>query len=146
MNQENMNKKTVKKPYFFWAVLVLSIVGGIFLLKEFTPAAKATKKLLQVAHYASVEEVTQLVREGADVNAVSKDRETPLMLAALQNSNPDVLRVLIDKGADVAMKNTNGKTALDYAGENEALKETHVYSLLREKTFSTRPFIKRLFG
>jgi len=60
---------------------------------------------------------------------------TPLMIADRHNSNPDVLRVLIENGADVAIK-INDYRALDYADENWELKGTDAYKLLRKKTLS----------
>ena len=88
-----------------------------------------------------------LIDNGANVNAVDCGGKTPLMYAAERN-NPDVLQVLLDNGADVSIKNCRrekaldynewyfGKNALDYAEENEELRGTEAYNLLREKTFS----------
>jgi ankyrin repeat protein len=56
------------------------------------------------------------------------------MYAAWFNPNPDVARLLIDKGANVNASDKDGKKALDYAGENENLKGTDVYRLLQQKT------------
>ena len=77
-----------------------------------------------------------MLENGADVNAVDMFGMTPLMQAATYNSNPKILRTLIENGADVAAKNKEGKTALDYAERNEKLKGTDAYNLLREKTLS----------
>ena len=98
--------------------------------------------LLFVSKNASMEEVIRLIQEGADVNAVDNLGKTPLLLAARSNSNSDVLRVLIDNGADVAFKDKEGKNALDYADENEGLKGTDAYNLLRKKRFPGSNFSK----
>lgn len=59
---------------------------------------------------------------------------TPLTVAAYNNPNPKVLTVLLEAGADAKAKSNEGKTALDYARENEALKGTQALKLLEEKT------------
>jgi len=57
-----------------------------------------------------------------------------MWVASLDLVNPDVLRILIDNGADVSIKDENGKRALDYAVANENFKGTNAYDLLREIT------------
>nr|WP_315102032.1 hypothetical protein [uncultured Fretibacterium sp.] len=42
--------------------------------------------------------------------------------------------MLLEAGADAKAKSNEGKTALDYARENEALKGTQALKLLEEKT------------
>ena len=44
---------------------------------------------------AGIEEITRIIKEGADVNAVNWREETPLMYAASFNPNPDVLRLSV---------------------------------------------------
>ncbi len=52
--------------------------------------------------------------EGIDINQTDpEDGLTPLMKAVL-NSKPWVMRALIRAGANVNMKTTDGKTALDF--------------------------------
>ena len=83
---------------------------------------KATEKLLSVANRASVEEIIQLIQEGADVNAFDSNRFTPLMIAAEKNTNPEVIRILIEGGAYVNDFDKNGNTPLMIAAEfNENL-------------------------
>ena len=57
-----------------------------------------------------------------------------MTVAAYNNPNPEVLTVLLEAGADAKAKSNEGKTALDYARENEALKGTQALKLLEEKT------------
>lgn len=78
--------------------------------------------------------VALLIEGGADVNAraevwdrccytTSRDR-TPLHLAA--KSNPIAFIMLLDAGADPTALDDYGKTPMDYARENEALRELEV--------------------
>ena len=94
-------------------------LGGILLLREFMFSAMNTRELLQTMR-------------NVDVNV---NGWTPLMIAARQNLNSEVIRFLIESGADVGVKNKEGKRALDYAEWNENLKGTDVYNLLRKKRF-----------
>ena len=57
-----------------------------------------------------------------------------MTVAAYNNPNPKVLKVLIGAGADAKAKSNVGKTALDHARENERLKGTWALKLLEETT------------
>jgi ankyrin repeat protein len=63
----------------------------------------------------------EMIKRGADVNAVSKDGITALMIAAGQNNAP-MIGLLLRSGADPKKKAASGKTAFDIASEanNEA--------------------------
>jgi ankyrin repeat protein len=53
----------------------------------------------------------------------------------LKNSNPEVCTALIKAGSDVNARDKDGKCALDYAKENDALKDTDVYWQLHNASF-----------
>ena len=56
---------------------------------------------------------------------------TPLMYAAyLITPNPAVITILIDAGADLTLKSSGGKSAFDYAKNNESLNGTVQFDLL----------------
>lgn len=61
---------------------------------------------------AMPEQVTKLIKNGADVNAKDKNGATHLMFAAHFNENPEVIRVLLKAGADVNAERQDGLTAL----------------------------------
>ena len=116
MNYGNTNTRTFKK-FSVWGLLIIFALSGILIYPKLLWAQQitkeeATEQLLSVAGSTGVEEVTRLIKEGADVNVTDKDRETPLMYAARGNTNPEVLRVLIEGGADVSAVNRNGRTPL----------------------------------
>jgi len=65
-----------------------------------------------------------------DVNAKDEDGNTVLMHVASENTNSEIIKVLIDAGADVNAKNELGLTAKDYAKEN---KNPEIIKILSEK-------------
>ena len=60
---------------------------------------------------------------------------TPLHKAAHDTSNPSVIRALIEAGTDPAARDDDGKTPFYYVKNNEALKGTAAYRLLKEGRF-----------
>lgn len=72
-------------------------------------------------HYAathaserSLPVVRLLLEYHAFIDAQSPNGSTPLMMAALYG-NPQVVRLLLEEGADTAMKNEQGLSAIDFA-------------------------------
>ena len=102
-----MEKRTFKKSYFIGTVLMIFVFSGIFYAFKTTVSnsernrKNPTETLLNVMGNANVEEVTRLIQDGADVNAVGDIGMTPLMLAAESQPNPEILLILIENGADV---------------------------------------------
>jgi len=76
-------------------------------------AAGATTLMWAVPDLAKVQ---LLISHGADVNARSINlQRTPLLIAARYSGSTEVLRLLLDKGADLHAKDRNGATALGLA-------------------------------
>jgi ankyrin repeat protein len=67
------------------------------------------------------EKVRQLVKDGADVNAIDKNGKTALHLAA-PIGRYSLVAFLVESGADVHAKDNNHKTALVYAIEKNHIK------------------------
>ncbi len=69
-------------------------------------------------HYAAAapsdEVVAWMIQQGADLNAASPNRTTPLMMAASYGSEASVQRLLAS-GADAARRNDRGLTVVDFA-------------------------------
>lgn len=61
--------------------------------------------------------VQSLLRAGADPVAQSFYRITPLHLATVTRSAPELIRVLMGAGADPFIKDHNGLTAVDWAAD-----------------------------
>lgn len=73
-----------------------------------------TALIVTCAYYGGVSLCRVLLNHGADINAVTINGETALMLAA-SNAKADVVAYLIKTGANTKLKTKSGKTALDYA-------------------------------
>ncbi|MFZ4063274.1 MAG: ankyrin repeat domain-containing protein [Polynucleobacter sp.] len=69
-------------------------------------------------HYActtgKLEVAQYLVANGAKVNALSPSDTTPLMMA-VHSGNDQLVKFLLDKGADLKMRNHEGYSAIDVA-------------------------------
>lgn len=61
---------------------------------------------------AHPEFVRMLVKHGAEVNAQTKEGQTPLMVSVM---NADITKVLLECGADPSLQDQDGETALNYA-------------------------------
>ena len=78
----------------------------------------ATKKLLHLDwKTVSLDQVKDLIRLGADVNARNNHGDTALMRAC-QGGHADTVKMLIEHGADVNAKDKEGKTSLQWARIN----------------------------
>ncbi|MCL1876416.1 MAG: ankyrin repeat domain-containing protein [Synergistaceae bacterium] len=66
-----------------------------------------------IALYANgtLQQIEAVIKAGADVNARMNNHLTPLMAAAKDNKDPEVINLLIQAGADVNAKNNDGWTA-----------------------------------
>jgi ankyrin repeat protein len=70
-----------------------------------------------------------LIERGAEVNAQAKNGMTALMIAATHNSAP-MIGLLMDAGADPALKNKQGLTATDVAEKNGNLQAAQAIAVL----------------
>ena len=76
-----------------------------------------------------------LLNAGADVNAAAWRGTTPL-IHAVAMSEADMVRALLDRGADPSIKTPAGKTALDFARER---KDAAIVEILSESVDSLQP-------
>ncbi|MBR0079832.1 MAG: ankyrin repeat domain-containing protein [Synergistaceae bacterium] len=87
-----------------------------------TPLMNAVKSAKK-----EIDDVKLLINSGADVNARAKRDVTVLMVAASDNwgmnytPNPEIVKLLLDAGADAKAKDIDGKSVTDYARENKKL-------------------------
>ncbi|CAH6418540.1 Hypothetical protein POVN_LOCUS257 [uncultured virus] len=78
--------------------------------------ALATKKLLWALQTEGVDakRVQQLLNDGANVNAADHAKYTPLYWAIGRYQSVDVIRLLINAGANTKLKNPEGETPLQF--------------------------------
>ena len=81
------------------------------------------------------QEIKEEINNGANIEARGERERTPLMYTAWFNQNPEVITTLLDAGADGKVRDIDGKTAFDYAKENEQLKGTDEYWRLNDARF-----------
>lgn len=71
----------------------------------------------------------------ADPNAQSKSGCTPLHVAAATTCCPEIVELLLDRGADPWLRNKKGQLPFDLAEKNKKLRETPVYWRLHQATY-----------
>lgn len=101
-------------------LMIASIEGNLPLVKDLVLNNKAQIDHVgwTPLHYASSRghlDVAQfLLANGAIVDSMSPGNTTPLMMA-VQSGNEQLVKLLLDKGADIQLRNGNGLTAIDIA-------------------------------
>ncbi|MEI1278035.1 ankyrin repeat domain-containing protein [Leptospira venezuelensis] len=81
--------------------------------RNFTP-------LMIAAREGEVEIAEFLIRNGADINAKTRDGHTALMMA-VYNRNLDIVKLLLKNGANIHIKSKQGHTAFSEASLEEAI-------------------------
>ena len=71
--------------------------------------------------------VSRLLKAGANVDSAGEYGYTPLMAAAMDSTDPDVISLLLKHGANVHLVSPDGRTAFDYARDNPAISKDKVY-------------------
>ena len=98
-------------------------------------------------HWATTNEaVTALLQAGANLEARDEYRGTPLHRAAELSKNPEVIKVMLDAGADTAALNAAGKTPWDLVQVNDALKGSDAYWRLNDARFKSSDSVFRIGG
>jgi ankyrin repeat protein len=100
--------------------MITSIDGNLPVVKALVQQRKALIDHIgwTPLHYACAKghlEVAQyLLMNGAIVDSLSPGNTTPLMMA-VQSGNETLIKLLLDQGADLQIRNTAGLTAIDIA-------------------------------
>ncbi len=114
-------------------LFVISIMTSLMISHEI--AAQEITPLHRAAAGNDLNVVKQLIDNKAEIEARNNNSWTPLMFAAGFSSTPEIVQMLIDKGANALAKCKAGKKAIDYAKENEKLVGTQAYWNLHNKSF-----------
>ncbi|HKS26472.1 MAG TPA: ankyrin repeat domain-containing protein [Pyrinomonadaceae bacterium] len=75
------------------------------------PTQSLTEALIKAAQACDLDKIGLLVAQGVDVNAMSDDKCTPLMIAAL-GGDTEMVEALFGKGAEAGVAGRDGWTAL----------------------------------
>ncbi|XP_059162586.1 ankyrin repeat domain-containing protein 17-like [Physella acuta] len=73
-----------------------------------------------------LERVNVLLQNGANVNVEDKAGNTPLMVASKKLDKKEVMRALLQAGADINKRNNNGDSALHFATNGESIESAKV--------------------
>uniref|UniRef100_A0A6B2LKY7 Ankyrin repeat domain-containing protein 54 n=1 Tax=Arcella intermedia TaxID=1963864 RepID=A0A6B2LKY7_9EUKA len=69
----------------------------------------------QLPNYKATQIITELIDNGAHTDSLNGNGDSPLHLAVIDDSNLDIVKMLIEKSANVLRKNKAGSTALKLA-------------------------------
>lgn len=75
--------------------------------------------LEQAAFYGNLKSVQYYIKRGANVHFASKSNNDTVLHSAVVSDNTDVVKAVLDAGADRTIKTLEGKTPFDYAKTDE---------------------------
>jgi len=97
--------KTIFPKSYFLLIIVLLISSGYSMAQE-------GGDLINAVAYQDLDKVKNLIEAGVDINYQEESAgATALIMSAMYNFG-DIARYLIEKGADISIKNNTGHTAL----------------------------------
>jgi len=101
-------------------VMIKSVVFVcvIWLIALSASGQSLNTQLFNAAKAGNVEQITDLLKKGSDVNCQDKMGRTPLMWA-VNNEHPEVVRKLLKAGADINQTDKMGGTAIHYSWGND---------------------------
>ena len=95
------------------------------------PPAMSDDEFINLCMTATAQRVKAAITNGANVNAANSKGRTPLMMAAMKNTHPDVIELLLDSGAKTSAKSKKGVTALVFAEANTHIRGTKALARLQ---------------
>ncbi|MCP4367120.1 MAG: hypothetical protein GY797_03240 [Deltaproteobacteria bacterium] len=108
---------------------ILGMSGLLIMLFSITAFADINKELIKSAKKGKVEDVYQLLKNGADVNVKGRKDLTPLHFASIKG-HIEVVRILLENGADINARDNKGRVPQELA---LAKKRMNVLALLKEQ-------------
>ena len=92
--------------------IVIAVVLGVLLAAS---TYAQTTGFFELVKTGTPQQLQAAIDQGADVNARNSSGVTPLMAAAGNNQNPEVITTLLRAGADIEARDGVGWTPLIYA-------------------------------
>lgn len=104
-------------------------------------SSKAQKKIVELVKTGSAADITSALKKDSSlIDTISgDDKQTLLMVAAQENRDSDVIKLLLRAGSDIGKKSKSGKTALMYAAQYESNTDA-VDTII--KSYSFFPFVR----
>ncbi|MFB3884843.1 MAG: ankyrin repeat domain-containing protein [Thermodesulfobacteriota bacterium] len=81
----------------------------------------AADELCEALNNGDVDTVQRMIEKGANINTRCDSKGQTLIMIAAFNANPSIVKMLMDKGADINAADRNGKTALMHAKESKKM-------------------------
>ena len=113
----------------FWSLVACALLVGV------ASAAVSDPDFIELCKEGSFQQMVYAIKGGANVNARNKSGLTPLMYAAGNNPDPEVLNILLGAGADPKAKDEYERMAIDYAKNNEKLVNTDAFWKLNDASY-----------
>lgn len=120
-----------KKACNFGAFSLSVFFGFILFTLGIDAVNDLNKKLFEMIVEGNTEKVQQIIDTGIDVNAVDEDGVTFLMTAVFLR-RADIVNLLLQAGADPAISDALGETAMDIArkkGYEEILEQLYNFEV-----------------
>lgn len=89
--------------------------------------SELARKGISATRGGNIKEMQDFLAQGGDVNTIDPDYDMTLLMSAVKNKKPEIVKILIAKGADVNGKSKNGMTPLMYAAN---IGDINIFKLL----------------
>ncbi|MGA2642695.1 MAG: ankyrin repeat domain-containing protein, partial [Spirochaetia bacterium] len=105
-------------PFVIWAPVgwLVGYIAAKMRLRR-PRRSEVTMDLAKLVEYGTPQEVQDAINKGAKVNARLQNGMTPLMYAAANNQNPEVIATLLKAKADLKARDKDGMTPLMHAAK-----------------------------
>ena len=101
-------------------IITTILMAVLFSGTVFATETKVADDLIEAVQTIDLVSLNVLLSEGAAIDTVDTEGNTPLMLAS-RIGNPRMLRIILVHNPDIHVRNNNGETALMIAAENGQL-------------------------
>lgn len=97
--------------------ITILLISGLITGSVFAKENTVKDDLIEAVKTIDLVSLNVLLSEGADIDTVDAEGNTPLMIAS-KIGNPRMLRIILVHNPDINAVNSNGETALMIAAEN----------------------------